>query len=154
MRDPIPTHAFALVVVRLGRRFLVVKERQHGQRWYLPAGRAEPGESFVDAARRETLEESGVPVVVEGILRIEHSPSVEGPTRWRVVFVARPADDTEPRATEDSLIAAWVTLEELGQLDLRGEEDREIFEYVAAGGAVHPLSMLVPEGTGWASTRR
>ena len=34
-----------MAVVRLGRRFLVVRERKHGQGWYLPAGRVEAGES-------------------------------------------------------------------------------------------------------------
>ncbi len=63
-RSPVPTWYFALVVVRLGPRFLIVQERKHGQLWYLPAGRVEPGENITDAARRETLEESGVPVVV------------------------------------------------------------------------------------------
>lgn len=59
-RDPIPTWYFVLVVVRLGHRFLVVHERKHGQLWYLPAGRVEAGETFIQAAQRETLEETGV----------------------------------------------------------------------------------------------
>jgi len=38
-REPIQTWYFALVVVRLQHRFLLVHERKHGQKWYLPAGR-------------------------------------------------------------------------------------------------------------------
>jgi hypothetical protein len=53
-RDPIPTWFFAVVVVRHGNRFLLVQERKHNQLWYLPAGRAEFGESLADAALRET----------------------------------------------------------------------------------------------------
>src|SRR4051812_25175444 len=64
-REPIPTWFFALVVVRKGDRFLLVQEHEHGQLWYLPAGRVEPGEGLCAAALRETLEESGVPVVLE-----------------------------------------------------------------------------------------
>ena len=48
-RDPIATWFFAVVVVRLDDRFLLVHERKHGQLWYLPAGRAEPGETLVAA---------------------------------------------------------------------------------------------------------
>ncbi len=61
---PMPgvTWCFALMVVRLEDRFLVVHEAKHGQRWYLPAGRVEPGETFAEAAARETLEEAGVVV--------------------------------------------------------------------------------------------
>src|SRR5437016_11527969 len=96
-REPIPTWFFALVVVRSGHRYLLVHENKHGQLWYLPAGRVEPGESFIEAARRETLEETGVPVVLEGILRVEHSPLRDGSgARLRVLFVARPQDDTPP----------------------------------------------------------
>ena len=78
-RVAIPTWRFAMVVVRLGRRFLVVHERKHERRWYLPAGRVEPGETIVAAAARETLEESGRRVVIEGVLRVE----LDDPSRPR-----------------------------------------------------------------------
>jgi phosphatase NudJ len=146
-RQPIPTWYFALVVVRLGHRFLLVQECKHGQLWYLPAGRVEPGEDLVAAARRETLEETGVPVVVEGIVRVEHTPRSDGTARLRVVFLARPADDTPPKSQpdEESLRAAWVGLDELAGYPLRGEEVRDLFEYVAGGGPVFPLSLLQHE---------
>src|SRR5688572_20385971 len=110
-RPPIPTWYFALVVVRLGRRFLLVKERRHGERWYLPAGRVEPGERITEAARREALEETGVPVVLEGILRIEHTPIKDGTARCRMIFVARPETDAQPKSVPDreSLAASWFT---------------------------------------------
>ncbi len=147
-REPIPTWYFALVVVRLQDRFLLVHERKHGQKWYLPAGRVEPGETLVEAARRETLEESGIPVVIEGILRIEHTPFSEGMARLRVIFVARPEDDTPPKSIpdEESLGAGWFSLEELESLSLRGEEVREIFDYVAMGATIYPLELITFEG--------
>lgn len=147
MKKAIPTWCFSLVVVRLGHRFLVVQEARHGQLWYLPAGRVEPGETYAQAAVRETLEEAGVPVVLEGIVRMEHSPRPDGTARSRVVFVARPADDTPPKATADaeSLQAAWVTLEELRALPTRGTDFIELFESVADGGAILPLSALTDE---------
>src|SRR5262245_61747825 len=145
-REPIPTWFFALVVVRRGDQFLLVHERKHGQRWYLPAGRAELGETLPDAARRETLEESGVEVELEGILRVQHTPSGAG-ARVRVIFLARPAGDTAPRATpnEHSLGAAWVSLADLERLPLRGDEVRELFEEVAGGAPVYPLELLAGE---------
>jgi 8-oxo-dGTP pyrophosphatase MutT (NUDIX family) len=146
-RDPIPTWCFAVVVVRRGDQFLLVHERKHGQLWYLPAGRVEPGETFADAAWRETFEEAGVPVRMVGVLRVEHSPGVAG-ARIRVVFLAEPVDDTPPKSVPDdeSLGAAWVRLDELAGYPLRGDEVRELFAYVANGGAVYPVSLLQPEG--------
>ena len=144
-RRPIPTWFFVLAVVRKGHRFLLVHERKHGQRWYLPAGRVEPGESLVEAVQRETLEESGVRITVDGIVRVEHSASADG-TRVRVIYTAHPIDDAEPGKTEDSLGAAWVTLEEMEQLPMRGPEVQDLFEYVAGGGLVVPPSIVVPEG--------
>ncbi|MFO0624484.1 MAG: NUDIX domain-containing protein [Polyangiales bacterium] len=150
-REAIPTWFFAMVVVRLGRRFLVVRERKHGQGWYVPAGRVEAGETLDAAAVRETLEESGVPVVIEGVLRVEHRAGEDGTARVRVWFVARPADDTPPKRTADvhSLEARWVTLEELDALTLRGDEVREVFRHASGGCAVYPMGVLAPEGAPW-----
>lgn len=147
-REPIPTWYFVLVVVRKGHRFLMVHELKHGQLWYLPAGRVEPGETFVRAAVRETMEEAGIPIVVEGVLRVEHSPRVDGTARLRVIMVARPRDDTPPKSQpdDDSLEARWVSLEELESLPLRGDEVREIFEYVAGGAPMYPMSLTTWEG--------
>ncbi len=145
MRNPIPTWCFALVAVRRGDRFLVVQERKHGQAWYLPGGGVEPGERIVDAAVREALEESGVPVVLDGIIRVQHTARPDGTARMRVIFAAHPADDSAPHATADSLDARYVTLDELDALPLRGAEVRDIFRWLAGGGALAPLSLLTDE---------
>jgi phosphatase NudJ len=151
MRKPSPTWYFALAVVRLGHRYLLVHERKHGQGWYLPAGRVEPGESIVDAAVRETMEEAGIPIVCEGILRIEHTPSSQGESRVRVFVVARPADDRPPKSIPDSetLGAAWVSPEELSGFRLRGREVADVLQHMSRGPAIAPLSLLVAEGTPW-----
>jgi phosphatase NudJ len=147
-RKPIDTWFFALVVVRKGDRFLLVQERKHGQRWYLPAGRAEPGESLADAALRETLEETGVPVRLLGVLRLEHNP-LGREARVRALFLAEPIDDTPPKSHPDdeSLQAAWVTLAQLDDYELRGDEVEALLTYVVGGGTVHPLSVLQLEGS-------
>lgn len=150
-RVPIPTWYFALVVVRRGERFLLVRERKHGQRWYLPAGRVEPCETLETGALRETLEESGVPVVLDGVLRVEHTPDPNGHARCRVFFTAHPLDDTPPLAApnEHALEARWVGLADLAGLDLRHPEVRDVLMYVDAGGPVAPLWLLTAEGASW-----
>ena len=146
-RDPVPTWYFAVVVVRHEDRFLLVRERKHGQRWYLPAGRAEPGEALADAARRETLEEAGIAVRLSGLFRLEHSPEASQ-ARVRAIFLAEPIGDPTPKsiADEESLGAAWVSLADLHKYPLRGSEVEPLLRYVAGGGQAHSLDLLQCEG--------
>lgn len=147
-RDPIPTWFFALVVVRNKEgHYLLIHEAKHEQTWFLPAGRVEPGETFAAAAVRETLEESGVPVTLTGILRVEHAPQLAA-TRVRVIYIAEPASDVSPKsvADEESLEARWVAPADLNQYQLRSQIVSELVDYVENGGAVHPLSLMVWEG--------
>lgn len=143
-REPIPTWFFAVVVVRKGDRFLLVQERKHGETWYFPAGRVEPGETLTEGARREALEEGGIPVVLDGVICIEHRARPEGTARVRVIFTAHPADDRPPKSVPDdeSLGAAWFTPDELATLPLRGDDVEHYVRHVASGGVVHPLSVL------------
>ena len=142
-RAPIPTWYFALVVVRLGHRFLLTQERRYGSTWSIPGGRVEPGETLMTAALREVREETGVPVKLDGILRVEHSPG-EGNARVRVIFIGSPLDDTAPRTTPDdeSLGAAYLTLDEIRARPLRGAELRVLLEAVASGCQVFPLDLF------------
>ncbi len=145
----IPTATFVLVAVRLAGRFLLVQERKEGQAWYLPAGRVEPGETLARAAYRETLEEAGLPIILEGVIRLEHSPGVFGLSRLRVIFVARPAGDHPLKSQPDvhSLQARWVSLADLDDLPLRDGEVRDIFRYLVENKRVYPLDVLASEGT-------
>lgn len=150
-RSAIPTWFFVLAVVRRGDAFLLVEEKKHGGGWYVPAGRVEPGESFVEAVRRETLEEAGLDITVDGVLRVEHSPHPNG-ARLRVIFAASPVDpDAAPRATpnEHTLGARFVTLDEIADMQLRGSEVLEMLRAVAGGAPVWPLSSLTFEGAPW-----
>lgn len=153
-REAIPTWYFVLVVVRQDDKFLLVHERKHGQKWYLPAGRVEPRENFETAAFRETLEETGIPIIVDGIIKVQHSPTIDGAARVRVIFVASPVDDRPPKSIPDdeSLEAAWMSLEEMQQFPLRGEEVLEIFQYVANGAPIYPLDLIMMENAPYINT--
>jgi 8-oxo-dGTP pyrophosphatase MutT (NUDIX family) len=142
-RTPIPTWYFALAVVRLGRRFLLTQERKYGEAWTIPGGRVEVGESLAAAAVREVREETGIPIQLEGVLRVEHSTTAAG-ARVRVIYVATPTDDSDPKdvADAESLRAAWLTLDEIRALKLRGADLRALLEDVARGCPVYPLGLI------------
>lgn len=145
-RTPTPTWYFALAVVRLGHRFLLTQERKYGASWSIPGGRVEPGETLTAACVREVLEETAIPVRLDGIYRIEHAPAPNG-SRIRVIFAATPRDDTAPKAIadEESLKAAWLSLDEIARLPLRGSDLRGLLERVTDGHAVYPLDLLGDE---------
>jgi 8-oxo-dGTP pyrophosphatase MutT (NUDIX family) len=147
MARGITTWTFVLVLVRRRDQVLLIREAKGDQRWWLPAGGVEVGETLEEAALRETLEEAGLRVSLDGVLRVERSV-VDGGARLRVWFTASPVDESPPKQLADrhSLEARWVTLEEIEVLDLRGPEPLEAARFVAAGAAAAPLSILTAEG--------
>ena len=145
-RPGIPTWYFAMVVVRRGHKFLLTQEQKYGGSWSIPGGRVEPGETLPRAAVREVLEETGVPVQLDGILRVEHATDEYG-ARIRVLFLGSPLDDTAPKtsADEESMGAAYLTLDEIRQRPLRGADLGALLDSVANGRQVFPLELLGPE---------
>ncbi|MFN9371707.1 MAG: NUDIX domain-containing protein [Planctomycetaceae bacterium] len=145
-RPPTPTWAFAITIVRRDNRFLLVQEDKPGQPWYFPAGLVELGEGFPQAAVRETLEEAGVSVRLNGILKMVHTPRDDS-SRLRVVFVAEPVGDPTPKSIPDehSLQARWVSSVELDDYLLRGESVRQLIRELEQGCPVFPLSVLETE---------
>ena len=142
-RDPIPTWFFVHTIVRKDDKFLLVHEKKHGQTWYLPAGRVKPTERLDKAAIRETLEESGVPVLLDGILQIEHL-AMKSYTRVNTIFVAHPADETPPisEPNEHALEARYFTIAEMPQLPLRDFGIVQLLDSVQKGAPIFPLSVL------------
>ncbi|XP_067168651.1 8-oxo-dGDP phosphatase NUDT18 [Apteryx mantelli] len=75
-------------------------------KWYLPAGRMEPGETIVAAVRREVREETGLECEPLTLLALEE----RGPAWIRFVFLARPTGGTLKTlqdADAESLQATW-----------------------------------------------
>jgi 8-oxo-dGTP pyrophosphatase MutT (NUDIX family) len=99
-------------VVERDQRFLIVEERVHGG-FVLnqPAGHLEPNESLVDAAVRETLEETGFRFTPQHVLGIYlwRSPEAER-SFLRVAFVGEAQAPAMPAKLDDGIVAVhWLS---------------------------------------------
>ena len=54
--------ASRVLLVRKGKIYMMLRSDRQGKRWIAPGGVVEPDESFVVAAIRETVEETGVKI--------------------------------------------------------------------------------------------
>ncbi|QJD30222.1 NUDIX hydrolase [Methylococcus geothermalis] len=147
--DGRPRVTVAAVVERDGR-FLCVEERTAGSADLVinqPAGHVEAAESVIEAAIRETLEETGwhlVPEAVTGIYLWRHPAS--GRSFLRIAITGRAeAPEGEVRLDEGIERAVWLSREEL----LRERERHRsplvlhtVEDYLR--GERHPLSLLKP----------
>lgn len=112
---PRPVVTVATVVEREGR-FLYVEERIRGQLVInQPAGHLDPGESLVEAAIRETLEETAWQVRPEALVAIYqwHNPHDHGDV-VRFTFAAAPLHELPGRSLDVGIERAlWLDREEL-----------------------------------------
>jgi 8-oxo-dGTP diphosphatase len=83
-----------------GSRLLIRHSYRNG--WGVPGGLLKRGEAPADGARRETMEEVGLDVVLDGPPTVFVDPDVR---RVDVIYAARPAD---PARTEVTVTSAEV----------------------------------------------
>ena len=142
-----PDVTVATVVVRDGR-LLMVEELVKGDKVInQPAGHLEPDESLLQAALRETLEETGWDVEATGIVGIYlYTAPSNGVTYQRVCFIAKPLKHHPDYQLDEGIIRArWLTRDELMELrnDWRSELIiRCIDDYLA--GQRHSLELIRP----------
>lgn len=140
-----PSVVAATVVERDGR-FLCVEENIEGRLVInQPAGHLDPGETIVQAAERETLEETAWTVAVSSLIGIYMlETATPGLTFLRFCFAAEPVSH-DPARELDSEIATthWLDVGELETLSDRHRSPlvmQAVRDYLA--GHRFPLSIL------------
>lgn len=115
-----------------GRYLMVEEETGDGLRFNQPAGHLERGESLIDAAIRETLEETAHAFTPSGVLgiylsRSRHRPFKAGRnepaepiTYLRFAFVGTVGGAIEDRMLDEGIVRAlWMTIDEVRASVLR-----------------------------------
>ncbi|KAK0423909.1 hypothetical protein QR680_008400 [Steinernema hermaphroditum] len=97
---------------------LLVQEAKKSCRgkWYLPAGRVEPGETIEHAVRRELREESGFTCSADELICVQ----VKGSGWYRFVYSCTVLEGTlKTEPDEESLAAGWFTLDQLRKKEVQ-----------------------------------
>lgn len=139
-------HITVATVVEDQGRFLLVEELSGGQAVLnQPAGHLEANESLLQAALRETLEETGWQVELTAIIGIYlYTAPSNGVTYQRVCFAAKPLRHLPNSPLDEGIIGPlWLTRDELAAQPERWRSKlvlRCIDDYLA--GEHHSLSLI------------
>ncbi|TLP71294.1 NUDIX hydrolase [Pseudomonas nitroreducens] len=110
-------HVTVATIVEDQGRFLLVEEMSADKKQVFnqPAGHLEANETLLEAAVRETLEETGWDVELTAVTGIYlYTAPSNGVTYQRVCFAARPLRHHPERDLDDGILGArWMTREEL-----------------------------------------
>ncbi|WP_329788691.1 NUDIX domain-containing protein [Lentzea sp. DG1S-22] len=104
-------------------RLLMIR-RTDNEKYAIPGGQQEAGETLTQAAAREVLEETGINVEVTGLIGLYSNPAHviaydDGEIRqeFSICFRAR-AVSGDLRTSAESKEVLWVDLDQLGGLDI------------------------------------
>jgi len=113
-----------VVVVNDAGEVLMIR-RSDNDNWAVPGGAIDLGESMVEAAIRETREESGIECRISGIVGIYTDPrhvilytsNGEARQEFSIVLTASAVGGT-PTPSDESSEVAWVRREDLGSYSM------------------------------------
>ena len=131
-------------LVEKNNKFLMVNEAPNGHQVYnQPAGHLDENESVIDAAKRETLEETGWEVEITNYLGLYRHVAKNGITYLRHGFVAKPIKHYSEMELDKGIIQAlWMTYEEIvNKKNLRGPLVKRLLDDYRAE-KIYSLEML------------
>lgn len=132
-----------VVVINDAGQVLMIR-RSDNDNWAVPGGAMELGESLVQAAVRETREETGVDCEITGLVGIYTDPkhvilyTSDGEVRqeFSVVFTARAVGGT-PKPSSESVEVHWKAAAELADLPLDRSMRMRIDDFLSPADRPH-----------------
>lgn len=114
-----PPHVTVATVIEMNSTFLMVKEKKQGRFVYnQPAGHVEGRETLIEAAVRETLEETAHHCRCSSVLGQYQYTAPNGITYHRTAFIADSTEfDSEAKLDSDIEEAVWLSYEEVLELN-------------------------------------
>ncbi len=139
-------HVTVATIIERDNRYLMVYEESDGKKVYnQPAGHLDPNETLVDAAIRETLEETGWTIQLTGVVGVNlYTAPSNGITYFRTTFIGEAISHDAKRPLDTGIIeAVWLSYEELLERkeQLRSPMTLQIIEDYRAGRRF-PLSVV------------
>jgi len=118
---PVPALGVSGIVFNNQKQILLIQRNQPPAMglWSIPGGKLEPGESLVEACKREIKEETGLDTDIKNIVAVVER-RVEGFHYVIIDFIALLADEenSQPIPQSDVSEARWVSLEHLVNYEL------------------------------------
>ncbi len=112
-----PPHVTVATVIERDGYYLMVEERDKSTGELVfnqPAGHLDPGETILDAALRETREETGWVVELTGLLGVALYTARNGVVYYRTTFLARPLQAIAGAEIDPDIHAVhWLAYEEI-----------------------------------------
>lgn len=136
----------AEVYVKKDDKILMVQENKEGikGKWDMPAGKLEDNESIIEAAIRETKEETNIDIDIKGIIAIQENVSSIGQLLI-LYFLGEYIDGEIKFDNKEISNVQWMTEEEIRNFDKKqirgGETIDSILDYVNKNDII-PLDKL------------